>query len=86
MTKIKYSQGNKSNLEEKKIDAGFLGKIFGCGDNISKNVVGLIASLLTITIIFVVIFSNPNTQEVVSIIAPILTLAIGYLVGVKTSN
>lgn len=83
----KYERGQQ-NLEDKKIDAGWIGKFLGMGDHALKNVMGIIAIILTLTIIGVCIFieNKEMSIEIITILSPILTLMIGYLAGSVKSN
>lgn len=82
MTK-KYSEGDASGLENKKLDGGWVGKFLGMGDYALKNVMGIITIILVLNIVGVCIFiKDANASiEIITIISPILTLMIGYLAG-----
>ena len=88
MSNGKYSVPEEQHfkLKEKEMDAGFLGKIFGCGDNIPKNVAGLLALLLAFAMVGVLILNRSNAIEVISLLGPFFTLVVGILIGQKISS
>lgn len=75
--------------EKSKNELGTLGKFFGSGNSISKNIAGLtIIVLLSIGIIYTLIFlfkeqraTDISIKEFWGVILPLLTLTIGYLFG-----
>jgi len=69
------------SIASKKIDAGVLGKLFGCGENISKNVGAFIAIILTLAIISMFIWGDEMVRDCAKILISVLTLIIGYLFG-----
>ena len=79
---IKYKK-NECDLEKTKIEIGMLGKFFGGGDKASRNIVGVICIILTLTIVGTLIFGGGGAKDLISLVAPLITLAIGYLVGSK---
>lgn len=76
--KNKYLSPGNPKLESQKIEAGWLGKFFGTGNNALNSVLALIALGLTITLI--VLLCNGETDSL-NLVIPILTLLIGYLAG-----
>ena len=78
-----YITGDTSGIESKKIDAGYLGKFLGMGDYALKNVIGLIAIILTLIIVGLMIFTKDTEDliDILLIILPLFTLVIGYLAG-----
>ena len=77
-------QPHKIRLEEKKLEAGLFGKLFGTGSNASNNIVGIILIGLLLSIILMAVFNNPNSAKLLETTAPIMTLALGYLFGKQT--
>ena len=71
----------------KLIEAGFLGKFFGYGENVIKNVGGLVLVILTI-IILISYFRSPldDWSNILKNLSPFITLILGYLVGENKSG
>ena len=72
-------------LEEKKLDleAGHLGKIFGAAKNAPFNISGVVVILLVLSgVIYTFIpQTGTTTLEFWKIIAPIITMILGYMFG-----
>ncbi len=78
----------QQRMDEKKLDAGQLGRLFGTGDSAPSNIAGLavlgglaIGGLVSGVLL---LKSNAGTSDVTEIwkyIAPIVTAALGYLFG-----
>lgn len=84
----KYSShGPDFDLKAKEMDlkAGMLGKFFGSSDNARLNIAGFTACLLTLSgiiMIFIpVAYTKISPAEYWKIIAPIITLILGYIFG-----
>lgn len=77
--------------EQSQSELGNLGKFFGSGNSISKNIAGLtICSLLLVGIIytFILLFKGATETDLSikdfwGVILPLITLTIGYLFGKK---
>lgn len=71
----------RNKIEVDKMSMGKLGTIFGKGNNAITNIIGLILILLVI-VMFIFSFIHPNEAlDYWKLIAPIITLALGYLAG-----
>ncbi|MBI3035410.1 hypothetical protein HYY71_03735 [Candidatus Woesearchaeota archaeon] len=81
-SKIEYKQSEYS-LEKTKIELGLLGKFFGDGSKSAKNIIGLIALILLIPIIFALLTGRDTNT--ISALTYIFTICIGYLAGAKNS-
>jgi len=69
------------------LEAGWLGKIFGSATNAPTNIAGFFVGILTLTIIivgFVFVPSSISAMDFLSFLAPLITLALGYLFGKST--
>jgi len=72
------------SLEHKKLDIGVVGKVFGNGENISKNIGGIVVLFLMIAIVLIIAFAEKSKVDTsVTYLIPILTATIGYLFGKK---
>ena len=85
-----YSQPNDPGtyLKSKQMDieSGWLGKIFGTGDNSNINITGLIAIMLLLPVVIYTFFNlqTGNVSQVLEfwkIIAPLIGNILGYLFG-----
>jgi len=86
MNNIKfYTDVDSDILEEKKIQVGKIGVIFGAKENAPNNITGTLVLLLVgsgIVVQLIQFFSCNNlASEYWKIISPIITLALGYLFG-----
>ena len=77
------SEEFKHRLEEKRLDAGWLGKLFGSTQSAPSNIAGIVLiSLIAIGIYSVV---DPpeeiSTLEIWKVLAPIMTMTLGYIFG-----
>lgn len=76
------------NLKEKEIDinAGFLGKFFGSGENAPVNTASF---LIIVALLAGIITSALNTETYAKdfwvIVSPLITLSLGYLFGHKNT-
>lgn len=70
-----------SGLEYERLNAGLLGKIFGMGDNASKNIAGLAVFFGLALGGGISLFNAANPFEIWTYITPIITGALGYLFG-----
>ena len=69
------------------LEAGWLGKIFGSAANAPTNIAGFFVGILTLTIIvigFVFVPSSISAMDYLKFLAPLVTLALGYLFGKST--
>ena len=75
----------EAQLEEKKIAVGVLGKIFGCSENSSKNIAGLVIALSFIVPALISWLSTPDPGhsrfECWNIFTPLISCSLGYLFG-----
>jgi hypothetical protein len=84
---LKYNEDPKHTdyllrSEKQKLDAGFLGKIFGAEQSAASSISWVMIFLLTCSGIIVLFFPcTIGTAEYWKIITPIMTLALGYLFG-----
>lgn len=78
---IRNVKETSSDLELERLNAGWLGKIFGIGDNASNNIAGfaVIIGFLLGGIFSCINVTNPF--EIWSYITPIITGALGYIFG-----
>jgi hypothetical protein len=74
------SQKHEINLEEKRLEAGYFGKIFGTGPNASNNIAGIILIGLLLAIITSSLVGD-GSGKFIETVVPIFTLALGYLFG-----
>ncbi len=81
-SKIEYKQ-SEYNLEKTKIEIGLLGKFFGDSSKSAKNIVGLIALILLIPIIFALLTGRDTNT--VTALTSVFALCIGYLAGARSS-
>lgn len=79
------SPKQSSNLDERRLEAGVLGKIFGTGDNAAKNIAGLIIFLL-VNGALIGYFVSLDEGALFQIVVPIVTLGLGYLFGRQTGD
>ena len=85
---------NQSEIEKIKIERGWLGGIWGNSDKIPNNIAALFIIILLLTgIVYTYCVFGLPTEKVTlpikdfwSIIAPLITLAIGYLFGDKQNK
>lgn len=72
-------------LKMKKATMGLVGKIFGSGEGVSKNVAGVTAIIFVILICIVCIF-KPTSEaiEIGKLVIPVITLIIGFMFGKKS--
>ncbi len=89
---IKLSKGSAvsaSDLKDlKKIEAGQLGKFFGCGVDSVKNILGLVLISFSVTILIIILLVTEFNEkiELIKTLSPIIALIIGYLAGKKMSE
>lgn len=69
-----------SNLAERRLEAGVLGKLFGTGDSASKNSTSLLILILVIGGL-VAYFWKEDQGALFEIVVSIITLGLGYLFG-----
>ncbi len=79
------SPKQSSNLDERRLEAGILGKVFGTGENAAKNIAGLIIFLL-VNGALIAYFISLDEGALFQIVVPIITLALGYLFGRQTGE
>lgn len=79
------NQEQSSNLDERRLEAGVLGKLFGTGDNAAKNATSLLILLLVLAGI-AAYFWRQDQGAFFDIVVPIITLGLGYLFGQKISD
>ena len=85
----KQERDNNHTQEQQKIRLGIIGKLFGSGDNASKNITATICILLIIggTAVSLYAYASKDDKELVgsiwNVIVPIITLSLGYLFGKK---
>lgn len=72
-------------LEERRLEAGVIGKLFGTGNNAAKNIAGIVI-LILITGALVAYFWTGDKGSLFEIVIPIVTLGLGYLFGQKISE
>jgi hypothetical protein len=81
---------NQFELDKKKIEQGWVGKIWGGTSNNKINIAALIiliAMLFAIIYSFIVKENAPfSAKDCWTTVAPIITLALGYIFGDKKSN
>lgn len=83
MPKNKLSPPPKSSgFQQAELEAGWIGKIFGIGENNINNVVGLITIILLITIIGLIYLGN---TQALGFVGSLFTLAFGFYIGRKTA-
>lgn len=63
------------------LDAGWLGKLFGAAQNAPSNIAGLALLILLVAGIIVPLINGVIYAEFWKIIAPIITMILGYLFG-----
>ncbi len=68
-------------LEKERIKGGYLGRFFGTGENAPRNIIGLIILVLVASGVGMFLFNSGNAVAYWELMAPIVTLGIGYLVG-----
>ncbi len=86
-----YSQstGNwQQRMDEKRLDAGQLGRLFGTGDSAPSNIAGLavlgglaIGGSVSGVLLFKSSAGTGDVTEIWKYMAPIVTAALGYLFG-----
>ncbi len=82
----RYTAGKFKGIDQQRLEAGWLGKFFGMGDHALKNVIGLAAIILLLTILIIVfcIINAEDSEKLINallIIAPLFTLVVGYIAG-----
>jgi hypothetical protein len=85
---------NQNELDKIKIERGWLGEIWGNSEKIPNNIAALAIVILLMTGIFYTYFLIALPREKISlpikdfwaIIAPLITLSIGYLFGDKSKK
>lgn len=71
-------------LENRKIDIGWLGKFFGTGENASVYIAGVIALVLTVAgIVCLFIDCKVPPEKFWAYSAPVISLSLGYIFGKK---
>lgn len=71
-------------LDEKKMEAGWAGKVFGMGENTPINYGGIISIIVVVIIGAVCILKPVNDAiEIIKSLLPIITLAFGYMFGAR---
>lgn len=84
--KIDTEDGPDKNwqLENKRIDIGWLGKFFGTGENASVYIAGVIALVFTVAgIVCLFCESKVPPEKFWSFSAPVISLSLGYIFGKK---
>ena len=85
----KQEKDNAHAREIEKVKLGMVGQLFGAGDNASKNITATICILLIIGAAAVSFYAYAwkNDKDLAGtiwgVIAPILTLSLGYIFGKK---
>lgn len=75
--------------ELKDADLGYIGRIFGSADNLSKNITAtfLILLLICVVVLTVILWSKSDDSnvivEILKTLIPLLSLSLGYLFGKK---
>jgi|SRR6516162_5701573 len=69
-----------AELRKMKLEAGCIGRVFGIGVNAPVNVAALTLTIVLAVGVIALCFRN-NTTEVWKIIAPIITLVVGFVFG-----
>lgn len=75
-------------IQEKRmyLEAGVLGKFFGMSSNAAANVAGFVVCTLILAGVLMAFFSPAlQVTEYFKLVSPIVTLALGYMFGRKTS-
>lgn len=87
LSRLDKDNAHVQELEKTKL--GLIGRLFGTGDNSSKNITAIICFLLIIggAAISLYAYVEKNDKDLAtsvwSVIAPIITLSLGYLFGKK---
>lgn len=85
MTYLPPGDDTGNVLEIKRLDAGWLGKIFGTGDTSSNNIAGIcIIICLLFGGIMCIYYANSNSidpYEIWTYLTPIITGSLGYIFG-----
>lgn len=85
----KQEKDNAHIQEIEKTKLGCIGKLFGTGDNASKNITATICILLIVggAIVSLFAYAIKDDKELAGkiwgVIAPIITLSLGYIFGKK---
>ena len=85
----KQEKNNAHVQEQEKIRIGLIGRLFGTGENASKNITAIICILLIVggAVVSLYAYAWKDDKELVKsvwgTIAPIITLSLGYLFGKK---
>lgn len=74
-------QTKEIRLEEKKLEAGWFGKVFGTGSNASNNIAGIILLGFLFTILISWFIDPLNSKNLIEMVIPVITLTLGYLFG-----
>ena len=83
-----FSEGLTERLEEKRLDAGWLGKLFGSSQYAPFNIAGIMLILL-LAIGAYCLYAPPekiSALEVWKVLAPIITMILGYLFGRRNNE
>ena len=87
LSRLDKDNAHTQELEKNKLD--LVGKLFGTGDNSSKNITATICILLIIggSAISLYAYVEKNDKDLATsiwgVIAPIITLSLGYIFGKK---
>ncbi len=87
LSRLDKDNAHTQELEKNKL--GLVGKLFGTGDNSSKNITATICILLIIggSAISLYAYVEKNDKDLATsiwgVIAPIITLSLGYIFGKK---
>ena len=78
---------SETSYREKKLNAGWIGFVFGMGDNAAKNIAGFLVVLSMVTGITINIIQicrgTELSYECWKVFAPIITGSLGYIFGRK---
>lgn len=73
-----------TTIQEKKLDVGLLGKLFGSHENAPTNIAGFLLFILILAGVIVLILKpSISAVDFWSTIVPVITLLCGYLFGKK---
>ncbi len=66
------------------LESGWLGRIFGSPSSAPMNIAGLVASVFTLAAVLLLFFpGSVSALDYLEVIAPVITLVLGYLFGKK---
>lgn len=82
------SEGFTERLEEKRLDAGWLGKLFGSSKYAPFNIAGIVLILIVVIGAYCLYAPPEKTSalEVWKVLAPIITMILGYLFGRRNDD